>query len=156
MKFLPARSSLPPCSRRSRGFRGINGFLPTPGGKASVIPTQAASAPGAGPLHLFHDPLDRRCAWRCSDSVGTKGVPTPALRAGSTRLRRVEQRAGRRRKKGWRGVEFCESLPSTKNCGHHPRAAATMKHSKHEEGLFIRRVGDEVFAYRLKTQGPRG
>jgi hypothetical protein len=109
MKFLPTSSSLPPCSRPSRGFRGINGCLPTPGGKASVMPTKAASAPGAGPLHLFHDPLDGRCAWRCSEAVGTKGVPTPALRAGSTRLRRVEQRAGLR--KEGRGGKRREEKP---------------------------------------------
>jgi hypothetical protein len=28
-----------------------------------------------------------------------------------------------------------------------------VKHSEHHEGLFIGRIGDEVVAYRLKTQG---
>ena len=46
----------------------------------------------------------------------------------------------------WRGSEICESLPSTKNCGHDPRTTATVKDSKHDEGLFIGRVGDEVVA----------
>jgi hypothetical protein len=53
----PDKISLAPCSRPSRGFRGINGFLPTRGGIASGLLTKDTSAPRAGPLHLFHDPL---------------------------------------------------------------------------------------------------
>ena len=38
----------------------------------------AAPAPVAGPLHLFHDPLDHPCARRCSVGVGTGNVISPA------------------------------------------------------------------------------
>src|SRR5271154_6072441 len=56
----------------------------------------------------------------------------------------------------WRGSEICDSLPPTENRSHHQRTAATVKHSNHEEGPFIGRVGDEVIAHRLKTNGARG
>jgi len=47
--------------------------LPTPGGIVSCENHDPASAPGAGPLHLFHGPIACRCARRVNEGVGTKG-----------------------------------------------------------------------------------
>ena len=49
--------------------------LPPTSGKESVgHDDKGRVSAGRGAPHLFHDPLDRRSAWRCSEVVGTGNV----------------------------------------------------------------------------------
>lgn len=84
VRFVPEPTSLSPCSKPSRGFRGINGTLPAPGGRSTGNPSKCASAPGAGPLHLFHVPLTASPRGDVQKASGRRASQTPPLRGGST------------------------------------------------------------------------
>ena len=69
----PDEISLPPCSRPSRGFRGINGCPPRTAGKVPRFSTKAAPAPCAGPPIYSTIPLTAapRGALRKASGRGT-------------------------------------------------------------------------------------
>ena len=69
----PDISSLPPCSRPSRGFRGINGCPPRTAGECRASQSSPRLRRARVPPFIPR-PLDRRCAWRCSEGVGTGNV----------------------------------------------------------------------------------
>ena len=67
----PDISSLPPCSRPSRGFRGINGCPPRPARECRASRLRPRQRRSRCPPFIPR-PLDRRCAWRRSEGVGTR------------------------------------------------------------------------------------
>ena len=57
-----------------KGLSRHKRFSPTSGRESVSQDNKASVSAGRGAPHLFHDPLDRRCAWQCSEAVGTGNV----------------------------------------------------------------------------------
>ena len=47
-------------------------------------------------------------------------------------------------------------LPASQDRGHDPRAAPPVHHRDDPQGLFFRRVGNQIFTHRNEAQGPSG
>ena len=50
-----------------KGLSRHKRFPPTSGKESVGQDDKGRISAGRGAPHLFHDPLDRRCAWRCSE-----------------------------------------------------------------------------------------
>ena len=139
----PDKINLPPCSRPSRGFRGINGCPPrTAGGCRASRPRPRQRRARFPPF--IPRPLDRRCAWRCSEGVGTGNV----FRAGqfAAPCGGVEQGTwGRKRAKNAALTRLCPSSRFvSRPCGQSSRGVGLGEGlrtpSEHNSAVHHRRV----------------